>query len=128
MKPYRLPADPAQLVKQHLAAALAPVAVGLTLPDEFSPKTSPTQVVVFDDGGTASWPVATKPIVRVTVWGYGRTAPRAVAAQALGSLMSAEINGVAFTDPSAILETRDPNNGANLASFTVTALARTLAG
>jgi len=125
-KEYRLPADPKVAIKEFLATELSPVVVRNKLPRDYNK--SQTAVVVFDDGGPAVWPVASRPTIRVTVWAAGETAARAVAAQALGKVMSAQLDGIVFTNPSAILEDRDPNNGADMASFTVTALARTTAG
>ena len=125
-KPYRLPADPKVAIKQFLATELAPVTVRNNLPRDYSK--AQTAGVVFDDGGLAVWPVATRPTIRVTVWAGGETAARAVAGQALGKVMSAQLDGFVFRNPSAILEDRDPNNGADMASFTVSVLARTTAG
>lgn len=133
MKPVRRPADPAKAVKNHLAAALpalvgAPApTVGLVLPANWSLSSSPPAVVVFDDGGAPVWPVATRPLLRITVWANGRDRARDIASAALSVLTSQQIPGVAtLTQPSGLLEARDPNTTAQLVSFTLRAQSRTL--
>ncbi|QIS00989.1 hypothetical protein F5X71_00385 [Nocardia brasiliensis] len=132
-KPLRLPGDPARAIKDYLAAVLpglvvAPApTVGMVLPAAWKPA-SPPAVVVFDDGGPVRWPVTTAPTVRVTVWANGRDRSRAIAGRCLGVLLSHRIPGVAtITQPSSLLEALDSNNSGVMTSFTVRALARTLA-
>ncbi|MGV9666935.1 hypothetical protein [Nocardia niigatensis] len=132
MKPLRIPGDPAKAIKNHLAAVLpskvaAPApTVGLVLPAAWTTK-SPPAVVVFDDGGPNAWPVSTRPTIRVTVWADGRDRSRSIAAAALALLAAGEVPDVAtITEPSGLLEARDSNNSAILASFTVRAQSRTL--
>lgn len=127
----RVPADPARMVKDFLSVQLPAVAgvpaptVALMLPSSWSPSSAPA-VVVFDDGGGATWPVRTTPLLRITVWAAGRTAARRLAGLALGLLMDREIPGVAnVLEPSSMLEDVDENGGF-MASFTVRAIARTI--
>lgn len=133
-KPFRLPGDPAKAIKQYLAsvvpglvAAPAPY-VGLVLPLDWKTTSAPA-VVVFDDGGPPVWPVATAPTIRVTVWADGRDRSRRIAGVCLGVLLAHRIPGVStVTQPSGLLEAIDSNNGGVMTSFTVRALARTIAG
>ncbi|MGY4098045.1 hypothetical protein ACW2Q0_00530 [Nocardia sp. R16R-3T] len=132
MKPARLPGDPAKAAKNYLAsvvpgmvAAPAPTC-GLVLPAAWTTK-SPPAVVVFDDGGPTRWPVSTRPLLRVTVWADGRDRARAIAGAAMSVLTSHRVPAIAtLSEPSGLLETRDPNTGATLVSFTVRAQSRTL--
>ncbi|MFE3597321.1 hypothetical protein ACFXOH_21475 [Bacillus subtilis] len=132
MKPQRVPGDPAKAIKNYLAEALPPLVaapaptVGLVLPTAWTTK-SPPAVVVFDDGGPSAWPVSTSPTIRVTVWADGRDRSRLIAGRCLGVLLSHRIPDVAtIREPSTLLEARDSNNAAVMASFTVRAQARTL--
>lgn len=133
MKPYRVPADPAKVAKNYLAANLPPLVAaptptfGVVLPSGWT-KSSPPALVVFDDGGSHRWPMTTRPTVRVTVWAAGRDRAREIASRAFGVLLSHRIPGIAtITNPTGLLEAIDPNNGGVTVSFTVTAQARTLA-
>ncbi|MDG3012147.1 hypothetical protein G4X40_18555 [Rhodococcus sp. D2-41] len=130
-RPLRFPADAAGKVKDHLAARLAAtdpgVTVALNLPATWTPD-RPAHVAVFDDGGAASWPVATHPMIRVTVWAKGRSAARAVASRCMGFLLADRIPGVAHTtEPSALLDARDGDNHAAMASFLLRVTIRTTA-
>lgn len=128
MKTARAPADPAKLVKNFLAGKIASsvATVGLGLPPEWTPDSLPA-VVVFDDGGLQSWPVATAPQVRVTAWAAGRTGARDLAGRCLGWLLSEHVPGVTSIRPgSTLIDDRDPDNNGHMASFTVTATARTI--
>ncbi|MGW6699639.1 hypothetical protein [Nocardia sp. NPDC055049] len=133
-KPYRLPGDPAKAIKQYLGTVVpglvtAPApTVGLVLPMDWKPDKAPA-IAVFDDGGPTRWPVTTAPLVRVTVWADGRDRSRRIAGVCLGVLLSHRIAGVStITQPSGLLEALDSNNGGVMTSFTVRALARTIAG
>lgn len=132
MKPVRRPADPAKLVKNHLAATVPALVAtpaptfGVVLPANWS-LSSPPAVVVFDDGGAPIWPVVTRPLLRITVWANGRDRGIAIAGAALSVLTSQRIPGVAtLTQPSGLLEARDSNTGAQLVSFTMRSQSRTL--
>lgn len=133
-KPYRLPGDPAKAIKRYLATVVpglvdAPApTVGLELPADWKPDHAPA-VVVFDDGGPPLWPVATAPTIRVTVWADGRDRSRRIAGVCLGVVLAHRIDGVStITQPSGLLEAVDSHNGGVMTSFTVRALARTIAG
>jgi len=131
--PLRLPADPAKVAKNYLAtvipalvAAPAPT-FGLIVPPEWTPAAAP-RVVVFDDSGPVLWPVTTSPTLRVTVWSDGRDRSRRIAGMCLGVLLAHRIPGIAsITDPTLLVEDTDPHNQGVMCSFTVRALARTVA-
>ncbi|WP_280442231.1 hypothetical protein [Nocardia brasiliensis] len=131
-KPFRLPADPARLAKNYLASvvpALAPPSptFAMALPSDWTPAAAPV-VVVFDDSGPVAWPVSTAPRLRVTVWSGGRDRSRRIAGVCLGVLLAHRIAGIAsVTDPTGLIEDTDPHNNGVMCSFTVRALARTLA-
>ncbi|WP_280393225.1 hypothetical protein [Nocardia wallacei] len=134
MKPFRRPADPAKIAKNYLAAALPSLVAspsptfGLVLPKDWTTGSAPA-VVVFDDGGPSTWPVSTRPTVRITVWADGRDRARQIAGTALGVMLSHRIPGIAsITNPTGLLEAVDSNNGGITVSFTLSAQARTLAG
>ncbi len=119
-------------VKEFLAAALADQVtgpaptVGVGLPSAWK-LTSPSAVVVFDDGGQTRWPIAVRPTLRVTVWAAGRTRAREVAGAALGLLLARAVPGIAtIAEPSQVLDARDKETGGLLASFTVKVQSRTL--
>ncbi|MFC9769637.1 hypothetical protein [Rhodococcus jostii] len=131
MKPLRIPGDPARAVKDHLATTVPPLLTGidptfgLSLPGDWTPK-STAHVGVFDDTGPAVWPVATRPLLRVTVWSSGRTRSREIAGLCLGILLAQQVPGVASVrDPSSILDARDSHNDGVMASFAVRVTART---
>ncbi|MGN7133384.1 hypothetical protein ACTHQY_08935 [Rhodococcoides corynebacterioides] len=131
MKALRTPADPALLAQRYLAAtipALTPAdkpTFGLGVPNEWKPSQRPF-VGVFDDGGPTRWPVATRPLLRVTVWSDGRTRSRTIAALCMGVLLAHNIPGVASVrEPSSLLDGRDPQNHGLMASFTVRTTVRT---
>ncbi|MBB5915281.1 hypothetical protein BJY24_004148 [Nocardia transvalensis] len=134
MKPFRLPADPAKTAKNYLAAVLPALVAtpaptfGMVLPSQWTPSKVPA-VVVFDDSGPNTWPVSTRPTLRITVWADGRDRARQIAGAALGVLLAHRIPGIAsITNPTNLLEAVDSNNGGITVSFTVSAQARTLAG
>ncbi|MFC9768656.1 hypothetical protein [Rhodococcus jostii] len=131
MKPLRVPADPAAAVKDHLAAAVPALppgidpTFGVTLPGDWTPTSAP-RVVVFDDTGPTVWPIATRPLLRITVWASGRTRARQIAGLCMGVLLAQQVPGVAsIRDPSSILDARDSHNDGVMASFTVRVTART---
>lgn len=133
MKALRAPGDSAARVQEYLSEtlpslAIEPVVVTLGLPDDqWSPKSIP-HIGIFDDGGASQWPVASSPLLRVTVWSNGRTRSRAVAGWVMGVLLARRIPGVAnVREPSTLLDARDPKNKGLTASFTVRTTVRTSA-
>ncbi|WP_433658037.1 hypothetical protein ACQPW1_39710 [Nocardia sp. CA-128927] len=131
-RPFRVPADPARIAKNYLAAvvpALAPPppTFAMVLPPDWTPVAAPV-VVVFDDSGPVVWPVSTSPTLRVTVWAAGRDRSRRIAGVCLGVLLAHRIPGIgSITDPTGLVEDIDAHTKGVMCSFTVRALARTLA-
>lgn len=131
MKAARTPAQPALLAKDYLKTALPALTAvqftaGLGLPDDWTPKSKP-HIGVFDDGGVASWPVSTRPVLRVTAWSDSETKSRTLAGLCVSILLAHSIPGIAnVRQPSSILADRDPHNGGLMASFTVRTSVRTL--
>lgn len=131
MKAVRTPAHPAITVKDYLKSALPALTseqftAGLGLPSNWTPKSKP-HIGVFDDGGVTKWPVATRPVLRVTVWSDGESMSRTLAGLCMRVLLAQSIPGIAnVREPSSILDARDPQNGGLMASFTVRTSVRTL--
>lgn len=130
MIPQVAPADPALLVKNWLKSAIAvrfpELQVRLELDRNWKLGSSPV-VCVFNDGGPLTqWPVNTNPTIRVTSWTNGRDVR--YANHILGLMLCTPIPGVAKVLPgSGVIEDKDQNNGADLASFTVRTRVRTVA-
>ncbi|MGW5377441.1 hypothetical protein ACWESM_18545 [Nocardia sp. NPDC003999] len=131
--PLRVPADPARIAKNYLAGVIPALAggtaptFGMVIPSSWTPAAAPA-VVVFDDSGPVLWPVCTSPTLRVTVWSDGRDRSRRIAGLCLGVLLAHRIPGIgSITDPTLLVEDLDDHNGGVMASFTVRAIARTLA-
>jgi hypothetical protein len=83
-------------------------------------------IVVHDDSGPTLWPVWTEPLIRCTVHADGLQTAKLLRREATGVVLAAQIQdmhigktGIGYVDG------RDPDTGADLASFTVTATVRT---
>lgn len=127
MKALRKPRDAARPVRDFLAERVVStpgVTVALSLSPNWTPK-SPPAVVVFNDGGPVSWPVATKPTIRVTVWADGRDQAGDIGGMCMGWLLALRVPGVKVSPGTALIYARDPKNGGIMASFTVNATVRT---
>jgi hypothetical protein len=130
VKPAVRPVDAAQLIKDWLVLTLAPVfpelAIRLEHHQDWELGDGP-ELVVFDDSGPLDqWPVATRPTIRITTWTTGRDV--SIANHVLGLMLCTPIPGIAQVLPgTAVIETRDPATGADLASFTVRTRVRTTA-
>ncbi|MHA4848769.1 hypothetical protein L1080_004375 [Rhodococcus sp. MSC1_016] len=133
MKALRMPADPAGRVKAYLLVTL-PTLIGEVHTvsvggpgEDWDVDTSPPHVGIFNDGGPSRWPVATRPLLRVTAWSDGRTRSWDLAGLCMGVLLAHRIPGIAnVREPSSILDDRDPKNDGLMASFTVRTTVRTL--
>lgn len=99
----------------------------LNVPERWKPADGAV-LVVADDGGPVLWPIKSRHTIRLTAWASGRTEARAIAAKAAGLLGSGRPTGVLSVDSDmgAILDARDKNTGAFLASVLITAHARTV--
>lgn len=88
-------------------------------------------IVVDDDGGPVTWPIYSKPIIRVTAYANGKQTARQLRGKAVGVLMSNAPAGIYLPTQSpgapgiGYTEARDPVTGADVASFTVTATVPT---
>lgn len=104
-----------------------PCQARLNVPEKWTPADGAI-LVVADDGGPMVWPIMSQHTIRLTAWAAGRSEARSIAALAAGLLGSGRPSGVAHVsrDMGAILDARDKNTGAFLASVLITAHARTV--
>lgn len=121
---------PARILKDHLKAHLAAkyptLSVGLALPAGYTAADSGPALAVFDDGGPSEWPISDKATLRVTVWSNSLTTSRAIASYALGVSLTHKAEGLSQILPGTrVLDARDTNNGAIMASYTVRTRVRT---
>lgn len=123
------PGDPKPAVKDALATYFgADARVATEVPSDWLLLSGVPLVTVHDDGGPFNWPIMSKHIIRVTVRGNGNPLVRQLARRAAGELhtnVPAGLEDIHKTKGTAIIEARDPDTGADLASFTVTATIRT---
>lgn len=122
----RVQADILPAMVDWLNARMTPD-VRLSVPDRWKPSDG-ALLIVADDGGGAMWPVKSSHTIRLTGWAAGRTAARTVAATAAGLLGDGRPTGVVSVDSQmgSILDARDDNTGAMLASVLITVHARTV--
>lgn len=120
------PVDPLGPIKDFLGDELDMRVVKETLPTDWTPEASGPVVVIADDSGPMRWPVATKPLVRVTAWGRGRTQVVDLAGTAIGLLLCKPIDGIASVTPgTAVVADRDGKTGGWFATFAVNTTVRT---
>jgi hypothetical protein len=119
------PPTPDRLVADYVATMVNdPAVAGVALPTDWKRGSAPA-LVVFDDGGSYTWPIILDTRLRITVWASTRTAARGMAAWATGLLMAHSVPGIAqLKDPSTIVDSIDSKNMGNMASFTIGARAR----
>ena len=123
----RVQADIAPAIADWLDDIINNADVRLSVPDKWVPADG-ALLIVADDGGPALWPIKSRHTIRLTAWADGRTLARGIAAYAAGLLGDGRPTGVAHVerDMGTILDARDPNTGAILASVLITAHARTV--
>lgn len=123
----RVQADILPAIANWLDPQIADAVVRLNVPDRWKPADGAV-LVVADDGGPTVWPVKSQHTVRLTAWSDGRTKSRGIARLAAGLLGNGRPTGVAHVEQQmgSILDARDPNTGAVLASVLITAHARTV--
>jgi len=123
----RVQADIAPSIADWLGDIINNADVRLSVPDKWTPADG-ALLIVADDGGPAMWPIKSQHTIRLTAWAAGRSAARGIAAYAAGLLGDGRPPGVANIerDMGTILDARDPNTGAILASVLITAHARTI--
>lgn len=136
MADLRVPGDAIPPMVAHLAAApaLAGARVAYEMPDPNGP--DPWRVdadpevplfVVSDDTGPTIWPILSTPLVRITAYAKGKQTAKLWRRKAMGVVMAGPVAGLAHIDRTGLgyVDTFDPNSGADMASFTVTATVRT---
>lgn len=123
----RVQADIAPAIADWLGDIINNADVRLSVPEKWVPADG-ALLIVADDGGPALWPIKSRHTIRLTAWADGRTLARGIAAYAAGLLGDGRPTGVAHVerDMGTILDARDPNTGAILASVLITAHARTV--
>lgn len=96
------------------------------LPDGWSLDDQPV-LVIADDGGPMDWPIMSRHTIRITGWGVDRVLVRRMVALAVGQVHGAQLSGFVVSKSSgAVLEARDTETGARLASALMTITARTV--
>lgn len=90
--------------------------------------TSPPLVTVHDDGGPESWPVLRDATIRITVRAHGKPMAKQVAIRAGGWLHDNWPAGVTALKRAGagFVMASDSETGADMASFTVTAVMATV--
>lgn len=123
----RVPADIIPAIKTWLDARISTADVRLNVPEKWKPADG-ALLVVADDGGTTVWPIASEHTIRLTAYAAGRTQARALVARACGLLGDGRPAGVQSINSTMgnVLDARDPNTGAMLASVLLTAYSRTV--
>lgn len=123
----RVQADIVPAIADWLGERIANVDVRLSVPDRWTPA-SGALLIIADDGGPMMWPVKSRHTIRLTAWAAGRTQARDIATLAAGLLGDGRPSGVASVDAEmgTVLDARDENTGAMLASVLITAHARTV--
>lgn len=123
----RVQADIIPAVKSWLTPLLTGIQVRLNVPDKWIPADGPI-LVVADDGGQVMWPIMSQHTIRLTSYAAGRTEARAIVARAAGLLGQGRPAGVVSidTEMGGVLDARDKDTGAFLASVLLTAQARTV--
>lgn len=120
--------DAVPAIKAVLAAFFGAAAdVRDELADDWNTLTATVPVIVVDDdGGPVTWPIYSKPTIRVTVYANGKQTARHLRGTAMGALMANPPAGIYLPTQSpaapgiGYTEARDPITGADVASFTVT--------
>ncbi len=111
-------------------APLTVVDVRRRLPDGGWTPQAGALLMVADDGGRVRLPVKSRHTIRLTVYAEGLTEARRIVTLAAGKLVASRPRpaGVRYIDPDigAVLEGRDEESGAMLASVMLTAVARTV--
>ena len=128
--------DPAKAVKTALAdffdAEESPVTVTLEVPDDYTPVDGEPLLLVADDGGdqvnAGAW-MAGKGLLRITLrltaFARGRSEARATIGAAADQLLANRPTElVRIENIPAVLETRDRETGAYLASITMPVVVR----
>lgn len=129
MPTVRVPGDPVPHVKAYLESFWgASVRIADEVPSNWVVDVDVPLIVVADDSGPTMWPVWSEPLVRCIVYANGKQTAKEFRRITMGALLGAKgvipgghihHSGIGYTDA------RDPDTGADMASFTVTATVRT---
>jgi hypothetical protein len=123
----RVQADIVPSICDWLNPRIPDADVRLSVPAKWTPADG-ALLIVADDGGPTLWPIKSQHTIRLTAWASGRTQARAIVSLAAGNLGDGRPPGVKHIDPEmgAVLDGRDENTGAVLASVLIVAQARTV--
>lgn len=123
----RIQADIIPSIKDWLGERIDDADVRLNVPEKWTPDDGAV-LVVADDGGPVRWPIKSEHTIRLTAYGSGRTQVRGVVGLAAALLGEGRPPGVASinSEMSAILDARDAETAAFMASVLLTAQARTI--
>lgn len=127
MPEIRVPGDAVPPIKAVYESFFGEaVIVADEVPAGWDVATAPPVIVVSDDSGPTLWPVWTEPLIRSTVYANGKQTARLLRRTATGALLAHVPSGMHIAKTGiGYTEGRDPDTGADLASFTVTATVRT---
>lgn len=122
----RVQADILPAIADWLTPRISEADVRLNVPEKWNPANKAV-LVVADDGGPAMWPIMSQHTVRLTAYADGRTKARNIVRLACGLLGYGRPTGVTHVarEMSTILDSRDEDTGAVLASVLLTVTART---
>ncbi|HQC78413.1 MAG TPA: hypothetical protein PLH92_17040 [Mycobacterium sp.] len=123
----RVQADVIPSVKDWLSTRIEDAEVRLNVPERWIPANGAI-LVVADDGGPTLWPIKSQHTIRLTSYAAGRTAARAIVVLAAGLLGDGRPTGIAHVDPEmgSVLDARDTETGAFMASVLLTVQAKTV--
>jgi hypothetical protein len=123
----RVQADILPAIKDWLTPRIAGAEVRMNVPERWIPANGPI-LLVADDGGPMQWPIKSQHTIRLTAYAAGRTQARAIVTLAAGKLGTGRPTGVVSIDSEmgGVLDARDKDTGAFLASVLLTAQARTI--
>ena len=128
--------DPAKIIKTALAAHFTDIesdaTVTLEVPDDYTPVDGEPVLLVADDGGTqvngGAWMAGRGLLLitlRLTSFARGRTEARDTLTAAIDHLLANHPAGIArIENVPAVLDTRDRETGAYLASITMPVVVR----
>jgi len=123
----RVQADVLPAIKDWLDSRITTADVRLNVPEKWTTADGAI-LVIADDGGPVMWPTMSRHTVRLTAYAAGRTQARSIVALAGGLLGNGRPAGVhsVDTDMGGIIDARDTNTGAVLASALITVTSRTI--
>ena len=123
----RVQADVLPGIVDWLTPRITDADIRLNVPEKWKP-TDKAVLVVADDGGPAMWPIMSQHTVRLTAYADGRTKARSIVRKACGLLGNGRPVGVHHVarEMGTILDARDQDTGAVLASVLLNVTARTV--